>query len=343
MKKILVLVAAVAVSTLVYANTVGLKADRPDGYTVVPGDTLWDISARFLRDPWQWPEIWHINQQVENPHLIYPGDRLRLVWKDGKPVLQLNRTRATRNTIKLSPRARPVHLSDAIPTVPLEAIRPFLQHPRVVSKREMERAPYVLGTRDGRLLSGAEENVYARGVKGKGSRYRIYRKGQVYRNPKNNRVLGYEAIFIGNAVVRVGGDPAKIYLSDTNREVMAGDRLLDAGKQDLQLHFTPHAPDQQLTGSIIAVLDGVSRIGQYQVVVLDLGTNRHIERGHVLSIHQSGRKIRDQWGKKTRSITLPDEKAGVLMVFQPFEKVSYALVMSALTEIKVFDKVKNPR
>ena len=330
------------------ADTLALNPDAPQRYVVVKGDTLWDISARFLRDPWLWPEIWYVNPEISNPHLIYPGDIVLLTYdKDGKPVLKVQRG-GTSNDIKLSPEVRATPLHSAIPTIPLDSIRQFLNRPRVVTKEEFDKAPYIIAFQDRHLVAAEANKAYVRGaealVVGKG--YGIYRLGDAYRNPgsKEGDILGYETTQVADGRIDKLGDPASLLLTHSYRETLLGDRLFEMDTHEFDQNFMPHAPANPVSGKIIAVVDGVSRIGQYQVVVLNLGTNQGMEAGHVLSIHQAGETITDPIRPKKRNeqVTLPDEYAGLLMVFRAFEKVSYALIMEAERDIKIFDSVTQP-
>lgn len=326
------------------ADTVKLKSDHPDRYTVVKGDTLWDISARFLEDPWLWPEIWHINPEISNPHLIYPGDVIQLNYVEGKPVLTVQRGRPT---VKLSPHARASKLETAIPTIPLDSIKQFMQHPRVISKHELDDAPYIVASEEGRLISGTENKIYVRGISDRDHlEFSILRPGEAYIDPEGgkNEILGYEAINVGTAKVLKFGDPATLYITKASREILTGDRLLPITEDDeVSQHFIPHAPGKEMHGLIISVFGGVSRISQFQVVVLNLGIQDNIEPGHVFAIYQSGETVRDTINPHMgRTVKLPDERAGTLMVIRPFERISYALVMEAKRDIRVFDAVKNP-
>lgn len=324
----------------VRADTVQLRAGHPDRYVVVKGDTLWDISARFLEDPWLWPKIWRINPDIENPNLIYPGDVILLKYEHGRPVLTVQRGRPT---VKLSPHTRTEAIEGAIPTIPINAIQQFLVHPRVVSRDELDRAGYVLAQQGGRLVSGAGDTIYARDLKHDGSRqYSIYHIGQAYRDPKSHDLLGYQAIQVGTADLRKYGDPSTLFVSSSDREILSGDRLLPFEGQQVQRHFLPHAPGKPLDGQIIAVLAGMSRIGQYQTVVLNLGTDKGVDAGDVMAIYQQGREVHDTVGPLGGDVTLPDRRAGVLMVVKPFKRVSYALVMQAQQAIRLLDKVTNP-
>lgn len=326
----------------IIANNVELNPDYPKHYVVKKGDTLWDISGMFLKYPWHWPDIWFANPQIENPHLIYPGDELSLVWRDGRPVLELNRGD---RTVKLSPQMRETMLDQPIPTIPLSAIGPFLSKPKVVGAEVLETAPYVVASADERLISGAGDYVYVRGVMDdEVSDYSVFRGGKVYTDPETDEVLGYEAIYTGDGSIASQGDPAKLNLTYTNREVQIGDRLLESEEDNYDLNFIPRSPETEMNGRIISVFDGVSQVGQYQIVVLNLGERDGIESGHVLSVFQAGETIRDQVTDDPKDmVTLPDEHAGEAMIFKTYEKVSYAIVMKATRAIHLLDKVKSAR
>ncbi len=328
---------------LVAADEVELKSNYPKEYVVVKGDTLWDISGMFLKKPWYWPDIWQVNPQVENPHLIYPGDRLSLVYRDGRPVLEVTRGL---KTVKLSPGAREIETDVAVPTIPLSAIMPFLTKPQVLAEEIFNQAPYIVASSEERLISGAGDKVYARSVEqAKGDDYSIFRGGKSYLDPQTGELLGYEAIYSGDARVEQHGDPAEVVLTNTNREVLVGDRLLAFEEDSYNVNFLPHALDNGVEGQIISVFDGVSQIGQYQIVVLNRGAREGIEAGHVLSVYRTGVVVNDSvMPEELRNddnsvVTLPDEHEGEVMVFKVFEKVSYAIVMKATRAIHVLDKV----
>jgi len=323
------------------AQKIALNPGHPERYVVVKGDTLWDISARFLRDPWLWPEVWQANPQIANPHLIYPGDTITLEIRNGKPVLRLQRGR---KVVKLSPRIRKQPLSQAIPTIDPESIRHFLNQARVVSEEELKAAPYVLGGVEKRLLTGSPgEKIYARGISAGGAiRYGVYRVGETYRNPKDKKeILGHEVVRVADAVMDRGGDPATLRLLDVKREIRAGDRLLPVAEDMASApYYLPHPPESSMKGHIISIFDGVSMVGQYQGVVLDLGRREGIEPGHVLAVYQSNGEMKDPvTGKMVR---LPDERAGILLVFRTFDKVSYALLMQSTRPIHLMDTVRAP-
>lgn len=331
---------ALSMSTALLAKQIALNPNHPERYAVVKGDTLWDISAKFLQYPWHWPEIWQANPQVENPHLIYPGDELTLVYRDGRPVLELNRGQ---QTFKLSPEMREVRIDEAINTIPLSIIRPFLTQPRVVGAEVMDAAPYVVATADERLLSGAGDIVYARGItESTQEEFSVFRGGKTYLDPHTGEELGVEAIYSGDAVVKQPGDVSTLSLTYTNREVMVGDRLLAVEDEGFDLNFVPRTPSQPMEGMIISVFDGVSQVGQYQIIVLNLGRRDGLESGHVLSVYKAGKTVRDAISADRKAtVTLPDEHAGEAMVFKLYDKVSYAIVMKATTSMHLFDKVRS--
>ncbi|MDX1823183.1 MAG: LysM domain-containing protein [Thiohalomonadales bacterium] len=322
------------------------KPDYPDRYVVVKGDTLWDIASRFLHDPWLWPQVWQINPKIRNPHLIYPGDVIVLYYVDGKPYLTLEGAAGVVppkeiETVKLSPKVRYESLDKAIDTIPRSVIGPFLYRPRVVTQEEIDDAPYIVSSFEEHLISGTGNRVYAKKITDNTiAQYGVIRPGQVYRDPETNEILGYEVIRVAAARVVRGGDPTTLTLVDAKREVLNGDLLLPSEKSELDFNFFPQPPRDQITGQIISVFDGVSQIGQYNVVVLNRGKRDGLIPGHVLAIYQSGKEVQDP--QSTSWVTLPDERAGVLMIFKTYDKVSYALVMRATRAIHVYDRVTNP-
>jgi LysM repeat protein len=326
---------------------VELNATAPERYVVVQGDTLWGIASKFLKDPWYWPEIWHVNPQVDNPHLIYPGDVLTLVYINGRPYIQVGDGPriAGAHAIKLSPQVRVEALARGRNRVPVQAIQQFITRPRVVSKEQLDSAPYILSAHDDRLIYGSGDRVYVRGteVLNKGDRYSVFRRGQVLVDPVTNESLGYEAILIADATVIKSGDPSTVALENNQREALKGDRLLPLNEEQDRIFF-PRAPQQEINGIIISLFDAISQIGQHQVAVLNVGTRNSVEKGHVLTVYQAGRTVHDPFAtvEQSESVVLPAEKTGLIMVFRTFEKVSYALVMDATRPIHIGDTVQPP-
>ncbi len=341
------LLIAIAMSATALAETLALNPDAPERYTVAQGDTLWDISSRFLKDPWLWPEIWQVNPSIENPHLIFPGDVLSLVYgADGKPRVTVSAR--GKPTVKLSPEARSERLDQAIPTIPMDAVGPFLSRARVMSKEEYDRSPYIVAFQDEKLIAANADKAYVRGsIDRDANRFTVVRIGEPYRNPgaKKNDILGYEMLEVASARLEAAGDPASFKLDSVNREVLAGDRVIPVDDSDLIDQYMPHPASGDIEGVIIAVLDGVSRIGQFHTVVLNIGSVDGVERGHVFDVMQSGRTVRDTFSGKIggEPVVLPDEDAGVVMVYRVFDRVSYGLIMRASRDIRLMDSVRPPK
>lgn len=326
-----------------------LNPSHPDQYVVKAGDTLWGISAMFLRDPWYWPEIWHANPQIANPHLIYPGDVLNLVYVDGQPRVEVQRASAAAVTTaegreRLSPRVREQGLEAAIPTISLQVIGAFLNRGSVLQPDEIKQTPYVVAIRGGNTIGAAGNELYVRGdLAGEGQGYSVVHMGERLIDPDTGDTLGYEGIYVGAGTLRRAGDPATLFLTDTTREAMEGDRLI-LRDVSFPAYFTPRAPDQPVEGSIIHVVDGVTQIGQWQVIIVNRGSRDGLQPGHVLRVWQRGTTVADRSkpGRVSSKVRLPDEPAGLSMVFRSYERMSYALVVRATSEIHELDIVKNP-
>jgi len=340
---LLALAAGLCLSTSIFADTLALKPNHPQSHVVVKGDTLWDISSKFLQDPWRWPEIWHINPEIKNPHLIYPGDIITLIFRDGKPVLQVTRGRPT---VKLSPNARTNRLESAISTIPTSAIAQFLTRPRILTEAEIENAGYISKAEDNHLVSGTGGKVYVTNLKqDEGKDYSIYRIGNVYRNPEDrDDILGYEAIHVSDAHLVREGEPATLRIIESYRETLLGDKVMATDEEQIDNSFTPHSPDNKTNGLIISILDGMSRAGQYNTVVINLGEKDGMELGHVLAVRKQGETFTDLQSDKffKPEVQLPDERSGLLMVVNTFERVSYALVMNAVKDISIGDPITKP-
>jgi LysM repeat protein len=323
-------------------HNVEFKASAPEQYTVVTGDTLWDLSNRFLVDPWYWPEIWYQNPQIENPHLIYPGDVLTIFYVGGKPYLTVgDGPRVT----KLSPKIRSTNIDEQAFGIPIPAIQQFIIRPRVVSEETLDNAPYILSSIEERLAFGAGDRVYARGFQGEPQgQYTVFRKGDALHDPKTDELLGYEAIIVGDGEIIRSDDPATFDLTQTKREALRGDRLLPVDFGEIDTEFVPKAPPADTHGHVISLFDAISQVGTFQVITLSLGERNGIQKGDVLDINQAGRVVSDPFEKpgSLADIELPEENAGRAMVFRTFEKVSYALIMETSRSIQVGDSATSP-
>ncbi len=325
-----------------FADELALNPNHPERYVVVKGDTLWDISAKFLRDPWRWPEIWHINPEITNPHLIYPGDVIVLTYQDGKPVLTIQRGRAA---VKLTPQMRKTRIDSAIPSVPSAAISQFISQPRIFTKEELDGLGYIISAEDDRLIVGSGSRIYVRNLDmGESKDYSIFHIGDPYRHPQTNEVLGYEAKHVGDAQLVAEGDPSTLVITHARRETLIGDKVILTDEDASQQNFVPHAPEMSVKGQIVSIFEGVSRGGLYHSVVVDLGEQDGIEKGHVLSVRKQGIKIRDYLAKSRgeRWVTTPNEEAALIMIYRVFDNVSYGLVMNAEKDVRALDIVTNP-
>ena len=330
------------IAGVVNAQIVDLKSTHPVEYVVKEGDTLWDISQKFLDDAWLWPEIWQVNEQISNPHLIYPGDVIGLVYMGEQVKVTVKERTIDLGLIKLTPTTRISAITSAIPSIPISAISSFMKDSRIVKSQDMKEAPYVVAGDDHRILAGGGGKVYARGFEEEPkSSYGVYRKGQIFVDPDTGEVLGLEAREIGAATVTSwDGDIATLKLASTREEVVISDRLLSTEDRVNIANFMPSSPKEKIRGRMIAVLGGVTQIGQYHVVVINQGSRDSVEEGNILAIYKSGSVIID---RITRAkVKLPSERAGLMMLFRVFDKVSYGLILRAKRPMSVGDEVRNP-
>ena len=346
--------ASAADTDAAHSGAVALAPNAPDSYVVKRGDTLWGIAKVFLRDPWFWPEIWQVNRQIQNPHLIYPGDTLRLVYIDGRPRVTLQRGIMERgDSARVLPRVRSQPLEAAVTTIPYEVVAAFMSKPSVLANEDIKSAPYVFATRDSHVIVSNGDTMYARGFSSPaelGTHYNVIRVGDPLRDPDDDRVVGYDGIFTGSGHVTRSGDPATLIMTESTRETVTGDKLF-AGGTDVPLDFIPSPPRVKVDGRIMAVSDGVTVIGQYQVVVINRGARDGLAPGNVLAVYDVGGYVRDTANKGylasmsrlgAKKVQLPDERSGTFMVFKTFDQISYGLIMEAKNIIRVADRVQNP-
>ncbi len=319
---------------------VELNEDVPETYIVKKGDTLWGISGMYLKQPWLWPELWDANPQIDNPHLIYPGDELYLVWVDGQPRLRMRRGR----DVKLTPNMRVSQLDLAIPVIPLDQIGPWLKRNRVMDAEDINNSAYIVAQDERALIGGPGDRIYGRGPFPDGERtYGIYRIGQNYIDPATKEYLGYQVMDVGSAKMLSSNRDAVTELEITRitEEVRIGDRLLPQEERILDASFHPQGPEQEIVGGVmIAVEGGLTQIGDMSVVVINRGKRDGLKIGNVLAVYQAGRHVYDKVAKS--NVVLPDTRAGLAMVFEAYEKVSYAIILKTTRPLEVLDLVKNP-
>ncbi|MBW4051289.1 MAG: LysM peptidoglycan-binding domain-containing protein [Proteobacteria bacterium] len=334
-----------------------VRPSAPMTYTVKRGDTLWGIASMFLRNPWDWPEVWYINPDIRNPHLIYPGDKLALAHgSDGRPQVRL----VEASTLRLEPRLRSAPITAAIPTIPYSAIAAFLARPTVLTAEQVHDAPYVVAFRNHQVIAGAGQIAYIRGLgPDPHSRYSIVHVGERVRDPQTGRVLGYLGLYTATALVtQPVTHPVRAALIDTARETLRGDKLVATDAQ-VPLNLEPSAPATQVNGRIAWIVGdtGISALaGQYDVVMINRGSNAGLQPGNVLEVDHSGPVVHDTYGSHgglfralgsmgkslAPRVKLPNERAGTLLVFKTYPRLSFALIVGASNAIAIGDVVRNP-
>ncbi len=328
------------------ADAPEVRADAPDRHIVVKGDTLWDISGKFFKDPWKWPQIWGMNKDsIKDPHWIYPGDVIvldrttnTLRMGGGEGGSESSAMRGS-NVVKLSPRMRAEeHVGDAIASIPASAIGPFLSRPLIIEDSELAGTPVLIGARDGRVLMGNNDTVYAQGIQqNKGENWQAFRTGKLLVDPDTKEVLGREAIYLGDANVTKFGDVSTLQLSKVTQEINKGDRLAQA-TEEVADNYLPRAPNDAITARVISIYGGVSQAGQNTIVTLNKGKRDGLENGHVLALYRKGEVTKVD----RKAVKLPDVRNGLLFVFRTFDKVSYGLVLQTSLPVELLDNALTP-
>lgn len=276
-----------------HADTLAVNENAPDRYVVVKGDTLWDISGRFLKNPWLWPKLWGMNRdEIRNPHWIYPGDVVVFDREHMRLYLEKGDKHGIQN-MKLSPGQRVTVLGDdAIPAIPMSAIHPFLVQPRVVEAGAFDNAPFVLGNNsDEKVILGTGDVAYATGGPEGVMRWNLLRPGRELVDPETGDEIGVEVEYLGDARTLVPGAPQKIQITRAVQEVMPKDKMVPTD-EDLRFDFQPHAPEQKIDGRIVVAYGGVSETGLYQTVLLNRGAKDGLEPGHVLAVYREGLAVK---------------------------------------------------
>lgn len=326
------------VVSFLWAKPVELKPNHPTRYVVQKGDTLWDIAGKFLNTPAQWPELWHNNPDVHDPHRIFPGDKLRLTMVNGKPSLSLEP-----RVVKLSPTMQEVTTELPVPPVAVDVIKPFLTRSLALNAGTLRAAPYIVAHNHDYLLSARGRIIYARGLTTSNIKhYAVYRQNETYFDPRTKKPLAIEARYVGTVELQHFGDPSTLQISKVAQAIHQGDRLLPEQPITEQLNFIPHSPSQQVRAQIISVLRGITRIGRNNVVVLNYGKAQGANAGEVLNVYRSGRLVHDPMAKNmSRTVRLPATQIGQVMVFKVFDRVSFALVINASRVINLLDEVRS--
>ena len=380
-KRIITLLVLSCLSLNINADEITLQKNHPDRYTVVKGDTLWGISGKFLKDPWQWPKVWKMNRaEIKNPHRIYPGDVVVLDTSSGSPQLKV-----LHETITLQPGIREEALeAEAIPTIAPSIIDPFLTQPLLIENGKLDSAPRIVSGPDSRVILSPGTRVYVNEIKeSQGSHWSIFRSGEQLTDPDTKEVLGTEAIYLGDVNISRYGAPASGEIVRAKEEIFTKDRLV-ASPDEFKSSYVPHAPETQINGRIMRIYGGVAEAGPNMVVSINRGKNDGLEEGHVLAISRYGRVIKDPEYKDSSNkvvseekklkelnfdvktgpdgkkivdfakekvnkptlapdeLQLPDERVGLLMIFRTFDKVSYGLITSTTDAVYTLDSVHTP-
>lgn len=320
------------------AKPLELAPDAPDRHIVVPGDTLWGISAKFLKDPYRWPQIWRLNpDEIKNPHRIYPGQVVILDRSGAEPQLRLGRL------IKAEPRIYSEEQRREIPAIPQNIIEPFLSEPLVVEEGALESTPRVIATQESRVYVGAGGTFYAKNVPTPAAKlWQVFRPGATLKDPETGEVLGHEAFYLGSARLAAQGEASLFDVLTAKQEIGRGDSLMPAARPDV-LSYVPHAPASFIKGRVMTIYGGVGEAGKYSIVTVSKGRKDGLELGHVLAIYRAGEEVTNRFvADKPETAKLPDERYGLLFVFRVFDRVSYALVMEVTRPVSPGDVVQTP-
>ena len=331
-----------------------LSPTAPDSYTVKTRDTLWDISKLFLKSPWRWPELWGMNlDQIRNPHLIYPGQVLYLDKTGGRARLRMGQAVGGGND-RLSPRIRSSELgAGSLASIPFGLIEPFLNEAVIFQSNELEAAPRIVATQEGRVILGRGDTAYVRGDLSNGTDYRIFRQPKPLVDPTTKEVLGYEAVYVGAAEYTRQGEtrvdaagkseivPATFTVTSVRQEAGVGDRLALVPAREYT-NYAPHAPQGLMDGQIVSLYGDALTAGQNQIVALNRGARDGMERGHVLALIRNGARVVDTTDASKPTLKLPDERHGLLFVFRVFDRMSYALILSVKEPVSPGDRFAQP-
>jgi nucleoid-associated protein YgaU len=356
MRKIISLI-CLLLPILTNADELAIRADAPDRHVVVKGDTLWDISATFFKDPWKWQQIWGLNKDtIKDPHWIYPGDVVYLDRTTGTlrvgeapqqspaPASEATAVPQNSNIVKLSPSARELASDhDSIPPIPLSAIKPFLSKPLVLENDDPSSTPTLVGTYEQRELLGANDVAYVKYLPAdKGTQWQVFRLGKTFTDPDSDEVLGHEVRYLGDATVEKFADLSEVRITKAVTEIAKGDYLATArSSQAFPNNFMPHAPASNIAAKVISIYGGMDQAGQNAIITINKGKRDGLEDGHVLALYQKGEVIGGHFFKRN-NLTLPDVRYGLILVFRTFHKVSYALVLQTRLPVQLLDTAQTP-
>ena len=333
------LILAVTAACATAAAPLELVSNPPDRHVVVKGDTLWDISGKFLKKPWRWPEIWRMNKdQIKNPHLIYPGDIVWLDMSDGNPRLRLGKPVNNR----VQPKVHATAIQQVIPSIPANVIEPFISHPLIIEEGKEKTSARIVATQEDRVMLGNGDTAYARGIPDASvEKWHVFRPGKPLKNPETGVVVAHEAFFLGNARLIRPGDPATLRITLAKEEIARGDWLMPAPPATI-MAYVPRQPDVEINAQIMSIYGAVSEGGTNSVITLNKGAADGVEIGHVVALYRKRVVTNLDDDVKRETTTIPDERYGLAFVFRIFDNVAYALVVDASKSVLIGDFIRNP-
>lgn len=313
--------------------------DAPGRHVVVPGDTLWGISARFLKEPWRWPEIWRMNkEQIKNPHRIYPGDIIVLEHDaNGDPLLRIV-------SETLQPKIYSETVREEVPSIPPKVIEPFISEPLIVEDATINGSARIVAMQEERVFMGPGDTAFVSGAsdRPKQESWQIYRPAKPLRDPETREILGYEAFYLGTARQMEPGEPGVFQITTAKQEIGRGDRLLPARLPQL-INYVPHRPEKAIQGRVAAVYGGIGAAGRNSVITLNRGARDGLEIGHVLALYRTrSDAFRNQENDQKETVQLPDQRYGLVFVFRTFERIAYALVLNSAGVVNINDSIRQP-
>ncbi|MBP8169662.1 MAG: LysM peptidoglycan-binding domain-containing protein, partial [Azonexus sp.] len=316
-----------------------LVDNPPDRHIVVPGDTLWGISGKFLKQPWRWPEVWRMNQaEIKNPHLIYPGDIVLLDHFGGSPRLKI----AKPMNNKLQPKIYSEAVQQAIPSIPPNIIEPYISQPLIIEPGEHDGLARIVATQEDRLMLGSGDTAFVSGIPDASiEKWNVFRRGKPLKDPETGEIIAHEAFFLGNMRLVQPGEPAVLRVTLAKEEMGRGDRLLPAPPPEI-ISYAPHRPEQQIAAKVMSIYGGVNEGGPGYVISLNRGKNEGLEIGHVLALYRDRVATgMDEDGRRVQT-ALPEERYALAFVFRVFNRVAYALVVESSKSVIIGDSARNP-
>ena len=316
-----------------------LKAGHPQRYTVQFGDTIWSIAERYLDNPWRWRELWPEAALNDESTSLYPGDTIEVVDLDGQPMLRL--VEGDRSTIKLSPQMRVEYIDKKVPPITREAVQAFVDDSVVLSEADWKGTPYIIAGTDGRNFMQAGTTVFARGADFDQAEYRVFRPEGELHDPDSNAFLGFSLVYVRDAMLEQEGDPARLQLTSTRQPVRAGDRLLPASEfGEGVFSFDPVSAPPDSFGQILKLPDDNIAAQRYSTVIVNLGDLDGMQPGSVLEVFNPPTQAEDPL--TGASVELPGDRAGLIVLYRVFDRVSYGLVTHTQRPIRVSDPVREP-